>query len=103
MKYTRATVSTLLSAFFFASTVEAAEDFDPKTEQPIIDLFRADPNSIPLEPRDPSKNLTELYVDCSKIEGREPGPVNIQSTIGGTAQLAYRPFSAPQLRFARKT
>lgn len=72
--------------------VFAADDFDPKTEQPIIDLFRANPDSIPLEPRDPSRNLTELYIDCETIEGREPGPINIQSTVGGMAQLGIPTF-----------
>lgn len=75
-----------------ASPAWAAEDFDPKTEQPIIDLFRADPNSIPLESRDPSRNLTELYVDCSKITGRDPGPIRIQATVGGMAQMGIPTF-----------
>lgn len=74
------------------SSVIAAEDFDPKTEKPIMDLFRANPDSIPLEPRDPSRNLTELYRDCSKIEGRQPGPINIQRTIGGTAKMGIPTF-----------
>ena len=70
----------------------AAEDFDPKTEEPIIDMFRANPDSIPLEPRDPSRNLIDLYIDCETIEGREPGPISIQSTIGGTAKMGIPSF-----------
>lgn len=75
-----------------AGLASAAEDFDPRTEQPIIDLFRANPDAIPLEPRDPNRNLLNFYVDCENIEGREPGPINIQSTIGGYAQLGIPTF-----------
>lgn len=76
----------------FSTTTYAADDFDPKTDKPIIDLFRANPDSVPLEPRDPSRKLTEMYIDCSKIEGREPGPIDIQATIGGTAKMGIPTF-----------
>ena len=33
----------------------------------LADLFRANPDSVSLEPRDPSRNLTEKYGDCSKV------------------------------------
>ncbi|MGO1118892.1 agmatinase family protein [Rhodovibrionaceae bacterium A322] len=90
-------LALLLSSLFVggvlsAAPAMAADGFDPKTEQPIIDLFRANPDSIPLEPRDPSRNLTELYIDCTTLEGREPGPINIQSTIGGTAKMGIPTF-----------
>ena len=81
-------------AFFVlgTATVHAAKDFDPKTDKPIMDLFRANTDSIPLEPRDPSRNLTEAYRDCSKVEGRDPGPIDIQRTIGGTAKMGIPTF-----------
>lgn len=81
-----------LTALTISAQVNAAKDFDPKTDQPIIDIFRANPDSIPLEPRDPSRNLTELYIDCEKIDGREPGPINIQSTLGGMATMGIPTF-----------
>jgi agmatinase len=70
----------------------AAENFDPATEKPVMDLFRANTDSIPLEPRDPSRNLTELYRDCTTVEGREPGPIDIQRTIGGTKEMGIPTF-----------
>jgi agmatinase len=75
-----------------AADALAAEKFDPKTEKPVMDLFRAHTDSIPLEPRDPSRNLTELYRDCSKVEGRDPGPIDIQRTIGGTKEMGIPTF-----------
>jgi agmatinase len=65
----------------------AAEDFDPKTKKPILDMFRESPNAIPLEPRDPSRDPLALYRDPKNNPKREPGPINIQKTIGG---LAYQ-------------
>ncbi|MEM6577514.1 MAG: agmatinase family protein [Pseudomonadota bacterium] len=70
----------------------AADDFDPKTEKTIIDLMRENPDSIPLEPRDPNRDVRNFYVDCETIEGRDPGPINIQSTKGGYAQLGIPTF-----------
>jgi len=88
----RRNLAVLIVATAVAFPAMAAEDFDPKTEQPIIDLFRANPDAVPLEPRDPSKDLTALYRDCSTIEGREPGPINIQATIGGVAHMGIPTF-----------
>ncbi len=81
-------------AFLFSGPViaTAAEEFDPKTKKPIIELFRESPDAIPLEPRDPTKNLLNFYRDCSKIEGRDPGPIDIQRTIGGTAKMGIPTF-----------
>lgn len=80
--------------FIFLGLVntKAAEKFDPKTEKPIIELFKESPDAIPLEPRDATKNLIEFYRDCSKIEGRDPGPIDIQRTIGGTAKMGIPTF-----------
>ncbi len=70
----------------------AADEFDTKTEKTVIDMMRESPDSIPLEPRDPNRDLLNFYVDCENIEGREPGPINIQSTAGGYAQLGIPTF-----------
>ena len=90
--FTRTSFAIIIFMALLGTASNAAEDFDPKTDEPIIDLFRANPDSVPLEPRDPSKNLTELYIDCETIEGREPGPINIQSTVGGTAKMGIPSF-----------
>ncbi|MHC4930832.1 MAG: agmatinase family protein, partial [Planctomycetota bacterium] len=59
--------------------------FDPKTDEPIIEMFKKSPNAIPLEPRDPSKDVTALLRDPNDNPKREPGPINIQKTVGGAA------------------
>ncbi len=92
------TLSAMTLCFIFTllilgpTKVIAAEKFDPKTEKPIIELFRESPDAIPLEPRDPTKDLLQFYRDCSKIEGRDPGPIDIQRTIGGTAKMGIPTF-----------
>ena len=73
-------------------TAVSAEKFDPKTKKTIMELFRASPNAIPLEPRDKSKNLLVLFRDCKEIKGRKPGPIDIQRTIGGTAKMGIPTF-----------
>lgn len=79
-------VSGILTGVFLVSTSAiAAEDFDPKTKEPIIDLMRKSPDVIPLEPRDPSRKIEELFRDCKDNPKRDPGPINIQKTIGGLA------------------
>src|SRR5438132_14135551 len=42
----------------------AAESFDPKTAEPLIDMMRQNPNAVPLDPRDPTRDVTALYRDC---------------------------------------
>ena len=61
----------------------AEGDFDPKTEKTVIDMVRENPNAIPLEPRDPSRNLLDLFRDPNDNPKREPGPINIQKAVGG--------------------
>lgn len=88
-------ISICLIVFFSITGVApalAAGEFDPKTDKPIIELFRESPNAVPLEPRDPTKDLINFYRDCSKIEGREPGPIDIQRTIGGTGKMGIPTF-----------
>src|ERR1700736_3613203 len=69
-----------------------AESFDPKTANPLIDMMRENPNAIPLDPRDPIKDATSLYRDCRDNPKREPGPINIQKTLGGLAYQGIRTF-----------
>lgn len=63
----------------------AEEPFDPKTAQTIIDMVRQSPDAIPLEPRDPGRDVRLLYRDCHDNPKRDPGPINIQRTLGGLA------------------
>ena len=58
-----------------------------KTDKPIMTLFDESPNAIPLDPRDPSRDPRNLYRDPNDNPTRQPGPINIQKTIGG---LAYQ-------------
>ena len=71
-------------AFFQQSAAQDASKgkFDPKTDEPIIDMFRKSPDAIPLDPRDPTKDLLGLYRDPNDNPKREPGPINIQKTVG---------------------
>jgi hypothetical protein len=96
--FAMALISIVTHLFLGSMIAMAAEDFDPKTDKPIIDMFRESPDAIPLEPRDPSKNLLNLYRDPNDNPKREPGPINIQKTIGG---LSYQGiptfFRAPDL------
>lgn len=80
-------VFSCVACAFTAMIVNAAEDFDPKTDKPIIEIIKESPDAIPLEPRDPSKDVTSLFRDCKDNPGREPGPINIQKTLGG---LSYQ-------------
>ena len=57
---------------------------DTKTKEPIIDMFKKSPNAIPLDPRDPTIDATQLFRDPNNNPKREPGPINIQKAIGGT-------------------
>ncbi len=84
--------SILTFLFLGSIIVLAAEDFDLKTDKPIIDLIKESPDAIPLESRDPSKDVTALYRDCKDNPQREPGPINIQKTSGGTAYQGIPTF-----------
>ena len=60
--------SIITLAFLGSMATMAAEDFDPKTEKPIIDLIRESPDAIPLEPRDPSRKdkIGDVYASIQK-------------------------------------
>lgn len=77
-------VACLVIGMWLASaSAIAAEDFDPKTKEPIIDLIRKSPDAIPLEQRDPTRDMNVLFRDPNDNPKREPGPINIQKTVGG--------------------
>ena len=57
------------------------------TAKPLIDIMRENPDAIPLDPNDPSRDLLKLFRDPKDNPKREPGPINIQKTVGG---LAYQ-------------
>ena len=75
-----------LLAFLLAAPFSAlaAEEFDPKTEKTLIEIFKENPNAIPLEPRDPTRDVRAFRRDPNDNPKREPGPINIQKTVGGT-------------------
>lgn len=81
----RTITSFFIILMLIHTSVFAAEDFDPKTEKPIAQMFEESPNAIPLDPRDPSRDIPSLFRDCKDNPKREAGPINIQKTIGGTA------------------
>ena len=76
-----------LASVIAANAFAAPEEFDTRTPKPVIDMLREAPNSIPLDPRDPSRDVTLLYRECPDKAKREPGPIDIQRTQGG---LAYQ-------------
>ena len=64
------------------------KDSDPITDaKPLIDMIRENPDSIPLDTEDASRDLLILFRDPNDNPKREPGPINIQKTVGG---LAYQ-------------
>ena len=70
---------------FILSTTEivTAQKTDTKTEKPIIEMFKESTSSIPLDVRDPSADLMNMFRDPNDNPKREPGPINIQKSIGG--------------------
>ena len=81
----RTSTSLIIILMLVHTSVFAAEDFDPATEKPIADIIQESPDAIPLEPRDPSRDVTTLFRDCKDNPKREAGPINIQRTVGGMA------------------
>ena len=82
-KYSMLILAATLMITWGAAFALAAEDFDTKTDQTLIEMFKANPNSIPLEPRDKSRDVRILRRDPKDNPKREPGPINIQKTEGG--------------------
>ena len=79
-------LSLLLAVW--APAAFSAEDFDPKTEKTLIEMVRENPDAIPLEPRDPSRDPRVVRRSVEERQGnRPPGVINVQQTQGG---LAYQ-------------
>ena len=71
----------------------AAEEFDPKTEKTLIEMLRENPDAIPLEPRDPSRDVLTMRRSVEERQGnRPPGVINVQQTYGGTAYQGIPTF-----------
>jgi agmatinase len=56
---------------------------EPTTVKSLIEIVRESPNAIPLDPDDASIDVMAFFRDCSEVQGREPGPIDVQRTIGG--------------------
>lgn len=66
--------------------IAADAGFDPKTEKTLIEMLQESPNSIPIESRDPTKDVRNLRRSVEDRQGdRKPGTINIQQLYGGTA------------------
>ena len=78
--------AAMLIASVFVTNSARAQDgegkSDTKTPEPIMDMFRKAGASIPLDPRDPTLDPTKLFRDPNNNPKREPGPINIQKTVG---------------------
>lgn len=62
----------------------SAEKPDTQSKETLLARYTAAMNkSQPLDKTDETLDLLKMYRDCSTIEGREPGPINIQRTIVG--------------------
>ena len=86
-----ATAFLLLLHSFPAGRALAQDDkkaTGPITDaKPLIDMVRENPDCIPLDTEDASRDLLILFRDPNDNPKREPGPINIQKTVGG---LAYQ-------------
>ena len=61
-----------------------AQEKKPVLEKTFIERLEENPNSIPLDPLDDSKDVRDFRRDPNNNPQREPGPINIQKTLGGT-------------------
>lgn len=83
----------IAATILIAGQAFAAEAFDPKTEKTLIQMMQESPDSIPLEPRDPSKDVRVLRRGVEDRSGdRKQGPINIQQTMGGAAYMGIPTF-----------
>ena len=83
---------TSLLLGIFVGPAFAAEEFDPKTEKTLIEIYEENPNAIPMESRDPTRDVRVLRRDPNDNPKREPGPINIQKTVGGTWSMGIPTF-----------
>ena len=76
------------SAALFVSA-RADEDDKPKT---LMEQMLANPGGNIFDSEDPSTNLLAAFRDPNDNPKREPGPINIQKTIGGFAHWGIPTF-----------
>ena len=77
-------IIAILLIAVFSSAAFAAEKSDPKAKKDYIQMIRENPNAIPLDPEDPTRDVRLMRRDPKKNPQRKPGPINIQKTLGGT-------------------
>lgn len=75
------------SAAFFMQA--SADEDKPKT---LIEQMYADPTGTIHDRDDPSANLLAMFRDPNDNPKREPGPINIQKTVGGFAHWGIPTF-----------
>ncbi len=88
---------TLLACSFTGNVLaqkdtSAEKAAEVTTDKPIFNMFDESPDAIPLDPRDPSRDPRNLYRDPNDNPKREPGPINIQKTVGGMAYQGIPTF-----------
>jgi agmatinase len=79
------TLSVFVAVAVGVTLATAAEDSGVKTKKPLIDMIRENPAVIPLDARDPSIDPRKMFRDPNNNPKRDPGPINIQKTLGGAA------------------
>ena len=77
----------------------APGDPDSKTDKPVLDMFRDSPNSIPLDPRDPAKDISAFSRTCPDASRRNPGPIDVQRLAGGLAYQGIPTFFHAPIAF----
>ena len=84
----------LLSALLFLASVTVFVDAqdEKKRAATLIEQLQADPTGTIHDESDPSANLMALFRDPNDNPKREPGPINIQKTIGGPAHWGIPTF-----------
>ena len=83
---------TMMVLVLIASPIFAAGKAETKAKKDYIQLLRDNPNAIPLDPDDPSLDARKLRRDPKDNPKREPGPINIQKTLGGTWNMGIPTF-----------
>ncbi len=82
----------LLLGLSLTLALPAASLAQEPTVKPLIDIIRENPNAVPLDTADASLDVMAFFRDCSEVQGRELGPINIQRTIGGLPYMGIPTF-----------
>lgn len=79
-------IALLLAIILVTNLAEytIAQDTKPVIEKTFIERLEENPTSIPLDPNDPSRDVRDFRRDPKDNPKRDPGPINIQKTLGGT-------------------